>query len=168
MKKPLSYILISTLMSLMLSAAMLISGEKTSLQWKNFNEGITEARKTNKKILIDVYTDWCGWCKKMDKEVYANKDIASYLADRYIVVKLDAESESKLNYDDKTMSEMQLAQGFGVTGYPTTIFMKANGDAITLVAGYIPAETFINVVKYIGEDHYEKMKWEEYQAKFGK
>ena len=165
MKKTLSHILSSILITLILSSTTLISGEKTSLQWKNFNDGIAQAKKTNKKILLDVYTDWCGWCKKMDEEVYTNKDIASYLADRYIVVKLDAESESKLNYDDKTMSEMQLAQGFGVTGYPTTIFMKANGDAITLVAGYIPAETFIEVITFIGEDHYKKMKWEEYVSK---
>lgn len=165
MKVRLPHILISSLLCLLLSGAGVISGEKTSLRWKNFSDGIAEAKKTNKKILVDVYTDWCGWCKKMDKEVYANKDITAYLADRYVVVKLDAESDSRITYDDKAMSEMQLAQAFGVNGYPTTIFMRADGMAITLVPGYIRAETFIKVIKYIGENHYEKMKWEEYVAK---
>src|SRR5712692_904665 len=165
MKKPLSHILTLTLLGIMISAIPLVSGDKTTLQWKNFNDGFAEAKKSNKKILVDVYTDWCGWCKKMDKDVYTNKEVASYLADRYIVVKLNAESESKLNYDDKAMSETQWSQAFGVNGYPTTIFLKANGESITLVPGYIPAETFIDVIKYIGEDHYETVKWEDYVSK---
>jgi len=150
---------------LLLSGTAVLSGEKTSLRWKNFNDGIAEAKKTNKKILVDVYTDWCGWCKKMDEEVYANKDIATYLADRYLVVKLDAESDSKIDYNDMAMTEMDLARAFGIDGYPATIFMRPDGKAITLVPGYIRAETFLKVIKYIGENHYEKMKWEEYVAK---
>ncbi len=152
-------------MCLLLSGTAVLSGEKTSLRWKNFNDGIAEAKKTNKKILVDVYTDWCGWCKKMDEEVYANKDIATYLADRYLVVKLDAESDSKIDYNDMAMTEMDLARAFGIDGYPATIFMRPDGKAITLVPGYIRAETFLKVIKYIGENHYEKMKWEEYVAK---
>ena len=61
---------------------------------------------------------------------------------------------------------MQLAQGFGVTGYPTTIFLEPNGDAITSISGYIRANEFINIIKFVGGDHYKNMKWEEYLKKY--
>lgn len=141
------------------------AGDKTSLSWKSFNDGLTEAKKFDKKILVDVYTDWCGWCKKMDKEVYVNSDVAQYLVNSYVVIKLDAESGDQLNYADQKMSEMELAHGFGISSYPTTIFLKSNGDPITLLPGYLPPKKFIDVLKFIGEDHYLTMKFDEYLAK---
>lgn len=165
MKKLLIHIFLTALMTLMFKPDILVAGGKTSLEWKTFNEGLVEAKKLNKKILVDVYTDWCGWCKKMDREVYTDKEVAAYLADQYVVIKLNAESESKLTYENKTISEMELAHDFGVTGYPTTIFMKANGEAITLLPGYLPAEKFIDVLKFVGEDHYLTTKWDDYIGK---
>jgi thioredoxin-related protein len=141
------------------------AGEKTALQWHAFDSGIAEAKKSNKKVIIDVYTNWCHWCKKMDKEVYENEKVTTYIGKNYITIKLNAESNSTANYKDKSLSERELAQAFGVTGYPTTIFMEPNGELITSVSGYYDADKFINIAKFIGENHYKKMKWEEFLKK---
>ena len=61
----------------------LIAGENSSLKWKSFDEGMAEAKKSNKKLLVDVYTDWCGWCKKMDASTYGNAEVAAYLNQQY-------------------------------------------------------------------------------------
>ena len=143
-------------------AVVASAGDSNSLKWRSFNAGIAEAKKSNKKILVDVYTDWCGWCKRMDKEVYSDPAVAKYLTDRFITVKLDAESNAILTYSNQSMTETDLAQGFGVSGYPTTIFLQSNGEAITLLPGYLPVEKFIDVLKFIGEDHYRTMKFDEY------
>lgn len=132
--------------------------------WKPFNDGMAEAKRSNKKILIDVYTDWCGWCKKMDAQTYKDNAVAKYLADRYVLVKLNAESEKKLSYMGKEYTERQLAGAFGITGYPATLFLKADGEAITLYPGFADAENFRIILAYIAEDHYLTKKFDEYTA----
>lgn len=143
------------------------AGDKTELQWRSFDAGLAEAKASHKKILLDVYTDWCGWCKKLDKEVYSNQKVATYLAKAYIPVKLNAESAKKLSYKDKAHSETELARAFGVQSYPTIIFLDSDGEPINSLGGYVDADRFLPIVQYIGDDHYKTMTWDEYKSKNG-
>ena len=138
------------------------AGEKSKLQWFSFEKGMAEAKKTNKKLLVDVYTDWCGWCKRMDAETYANSVVSGYLGEKYVVVKLNAESSDKQSYKGRQYTEQQLAGEFGVTGYPTTLFFTADGKPITGLPGYADADNFKTILSYIAEDHYTKTKFEDY------
>ena len=140
-----------------------MAGDQQELKWSSFTEGLKEAKSKNKKVLVDVYTDWCKYCKKMDKEVYEDQNVVKYLSDNYILVKLNAESASKVNYKGQTVSENEIAGMFGVNGYPTTLFLNAEGEFLTPVSGFIPADRFLDIAKFIGENYYEKMNWEEYQ-----
>lgn len=151
-----------------LLAALLFAAraaDTTKPSWKSFDEGIKEAHSSNKIVLVDVYTGWCGWCKRMDKDVYSNRRVVDLLADRFVAVKLDAESSRKLTYKGQESTEMGLAQGFGVDGYPATIFLEPSGEGITLVPGYIPADSFAPILEYIGGGFYKKMKWDEFQKR---
>lgn len=132
------------------------------LRWRGFNEGLAEAKKTNKKILIDVYTDWCGWCKKMDAQTYANKTVASYLGKKYVIIKLNAESDKRVTYRNQSFTERELAAAFGVNGYPSTLFLKPDGEPITIYPGFADAQRFKQVLSFIGDDHYLTKKFEEY------
>jgi thioredoxin-related protein len=102
------------------------SDEKKSsaqeIKWGNFENGINEPKSAKKKMVVDVYTDWCGWCKKMDKATYSNSDVISYINKNFVAVRLNAESKTQMNYLGEKYTEQQLAQGFGITGYPSTIF----------------------------------------------
>lgn len=139
-----------------------------ALVWRSFNQGLTEAKKSNKKILVDVFTDWCKWCKVMDKETYGNSEVISLLNQYFVVVKLDAESNKRVTYDNKTFTERTLASAFGVDGYPATLFLDPDGLLITSADGYIKAPMFIDILRFIGEDHFKTMKWEEYLEKKSK
>ncbi len=140
---------------------------KAELKWQPFEQGFAEAQKNDKKVMLDVYTDWCGWCKRLDRDVYSDKRVVSYLNKHYVVVKLNAEDTTKVSYKDKTTSKVQLAGGFGVRGYPTIIFFGSNGDPINSLPGYVDADKFLTVVKYIGEDYYKKITWENFQKMEG-
>ena len=159
-------IALTTVMILM-TAILCRGGDKTEVQWKNLTVGLEEAKKSNKKVLLDVYTDWCGWCKKLDKDVYANEKVAEYLKQQYVAVKLNAESTAKITYKGKTMSEMELAQAFGIHSYPNILFLDAAGEPINSLGGYVNAEKFLPIVKFIGEDFYKKMTWQQYLEKSG-
>jgi thioredoxin-related protein len=141
--------------------------KNASLQWRSFDEGVTLTKQENKKLLIDVYTDWCGWCKKMDKEVYGNEAVKNILGKKFVVVKLNAESNKTLTFNGNTMSEMAFAQGAGVTGYPTTIFIDSDTKPITLLPGYVESKEFFKILTYIGDNHYKTTKYEDFLLKSG-
>ncbi len=132
------------------------------LKWTNFTQGVKEAASTNKKVLIDVYTDWCGWCKRMDKDTYSDKSVRSYLNQEYVLVKLNAESNNTEMIDTMSVTDAQLASAFGVSGYPTTVFLTSDGQPITAAPGYMKPDEFLHVLKYIGGDFYKKMKFPDY------
>lgn len=141
------------------------SGSKKSLQWRTFNVGFAEAKKTGKKVLVDVFTDWCVWCKRLDKNVYGDPKIADYLNDHYITVKINPETNSTVTFRDTAYSAAQFAQGFGVTGYPTIIFFEPDGQPIDRLGGYVDATRFLPIIQFIGEDYFKTMTWEDFQKK---
>jgi len=136
-----------------------------SLSWKTFDEGIVLAGKTNKKLLVDVYTDWCTWCKKMDSDVYTDKGVIDVLNGSFILMKLNAESDKTVHYQGRSITETEFARTVGVTGYPSTLFFDSSGKPITLLPGYVPAPKFVPVLRYIGDDHYQTVSFEDYLAK---
>ena len=144
-------------------------GDKgAELQWKPFTDGFAEAKKSKKKIMLDVYTDWCGWCKRLDKDVYGNAKVATYLNDHYVVIKLNAESSKKVTYKDTSYTEREFAKYFGVSGYPIIIFFEQNGEPITPLGGYVASEKFLPIIKFIGEDFYKTMEFDAFTEEYAK
>ena len=68
-----------------------VSSPASSVSWKSFDDGVLLAQQSNKKLLVDVYTDWCTWCKKMDAEVYTNPEVFKLINTQFVAVKLNAE-----------------------------------------------------------------------------
>ncbi len=143
-------------------SAITSSGSGGDLNWTNYTDGIRQASAARKKILIDVYTDWCGWCKKMEKDTYSDEDIKGYLTSNYILVRLNAESDKKETVGNEEMTQADIARAYKVNGYPTTVFLNSDGLPITYVSGYMKPAEFKPVLKYIAEDYYKKMGYQEY------
>ena len=135
--------------------------------WRSFDAGLEHAKVSHKKILVDVYTDWCGWCKKMDEQVYADPRVKDYLAKNFVIVKMNAEAEGVVHYKGQNYSPAQLAAAFGVTGYPATLFLKDDRDPITLLPGYMDAPMFLHVLSFIAENQYEKKQFDQYLKEKG-
>ena len=92
-----------------------------------------DAKESNKLIFADVYTDWCTYCHKLDKEVYTDDQVISYFNENFINIKFDAESQ--YGY--------QLAQRFRVEGYPTLLFLTAEQEVFENIGGFVPAPTLL-------------------------
>ena len=135
--------------------------------WKSFDAGMSEAKKTGKKVLIDVYTDWCGWCKKMDAGTYSDKKVMEYLKKNFVTIKMNPEKDGTVTYDGKKYTSAEFSQGMGVNGYPATLFLKSDGKPITLLPGYSEADMFLHIISFIGDNHYEKKKFADYLAEKG-
>ncbi|MFQ5823173.1 MAG: thioredoxin family protein [bacterium] len=133
--------------------------------WTTFDKGIELAKKENKLLVVDFFTDWCYWCKVMDKETYANKEVIKFAKENVIMAKLNAETNEKFKFKDKYYSGRELTMMFGVRGFPTTVFMNSKSELITSVSGYIPADKFMMILKYLADHWYEKMKFDEFVKK---
>jgi thioredoxin-related protein len=116
--------------------------------------------------LLDVYTDWCGWCKKMDKEVFADPAVAEILASRFALAKVNGESKESITYKGQKTDGVGIARGFGVKGYPAIIFLDSKGEMLTLIPGFVDAEKFLPIVLFIGNKEYEKMEWDAFLASY--
>jgi thioredoxin-related protein len=138
------------------------AGGKTEIKWRKFNTGLAEAKKTNKKVFIDVYTDWCKWCKKLDAEVYSDQTVIDYINKHYVPVKMNGESNDSVHFKDQSFTESTLSQAFGVTGFPTLIFLASNGDPINKLGSYLPKEQLLQIAEYIGEDYYKNKTWDDF------
>ena len=141
----------------------------SATQWAAWDPGLAKAKAQGRYVLVDVYTDWCGWCKRMDSDVYARADVSGYLADKFVSIKLDAESEEVVHHQGHTMSATELARAFGVTGYPATLFLTPDGKLVTSLPGYLPPDRFLLVLRYIGDGHMERgVSFEDYEAQAGR
>jgi thioredoxin-related protein len=135
-------------------------GNKVS--WLAFDAATERAKKENKHMIVDVYTTWCGWCKVMERQTYADPAVARYLTENFVLAKVNGESSAELHYKGETMSERAFARKVGVTGFPTTYFLKPDADIIGGAPGYIPPDNFIIYAKYVSTRWYEKGTPQEY------
>lgn len=136
-----------------------------AINWLSYNEGLALAEKENKYVLINFYTDWCGYCKKMDKETYSNEEVKNILNKNFVIVKVNAESNNKVIENGEEITERELAKLYQVTGYPTTWFLESNHSRVAPLPGYVASEQFIPVLNYIGEGWHKSISFKEYMEK---
>lgn len=125
--------------------------QQEKLVWLSWNEGYEKAVKTNKILLVDAYTEWCGWCKRMDKDTYSNPEVIKKINQNFIPVKFNPEIEGvtyKIEGQTLTGQQLysQLARGES-TGFPTTYYIFPNKKSIFLDPGYKDAPAFLQVLE---------------------
>jgi thioredoxin-related protein len=147
------------------------------IKWLDFEEAVALNKKKPKKMFIDMYTDWCGWCKKMDASTFVNPVIVAYMNANYYAVKFNAERKDTVAFNGKqymnpnpagTRSSHQLAQEMlsGRMSYPSFVFLDENLSRITILPGFQKAPQFESILHFIGDDAYKNQKFEEFNASF--
>ncbi|MDY0077135.1 MAG: DUF255 domain-containing protein [Bacteroidales bacterium] len=165
------------LLLLVMGAIGGVQAQNKAIQWLDFETAIEKQQENPKKIFIDMYTDWCGWCKKMDKETFAHPDIAAYMQDHFYMVKFDAERSDTVTFMNrsfvnknpgKSRSSHELAQALlkGKMSYPSYVFMNEDLKIISVVPGFFPPKSFEPVINYFGSGAYESQDWEKYSTSF--
>lgn len=157
----------------MLAIATQAQGE---VKWVSFETALELNKTTAKPILVDLYTDWCGWCKKMDATTYKNETIVKYINDNYYAVKMDGEGKKDITFKGKTFKFVQngkskyheLAAAIlkGKMSYPSTAFFNVNQELIQSVPGYLTEQKFEKILAYFKDDNYKNTPWPDFEKNF--
>jgi thioredoxin-related protein len=150
--------------------------QTSEVNWISFEKAVELNKQNPKPLLIDVYTDWCGWCKKMDKTTYKNVVLVKYINDNFYAVKLDGEGKEDITYKDYTFkykgqgrrgyNEFAAALLNGKLSYPTTVFMDAEMQLLDRVPGYLNEQVMEKVTAYFATEKYKTEKWDDFVKGF--
>ncbi|HNB62500.1 MAG TPA: DUF255 domain-containing protein [Saprospiraceae bacterium] len=148
------------------------------IKWYTIDEAVQQNKIKPRKIIVDLYTDWCGWCKVMDKNTFANDDIINYINKNYYPVKFNAETKDNIEFNNKVYSyvgskgrgynEFALLLTGGRLSYPTVVFIDEELNVIQPIQGYQEPKDFYKIMRFFGEDHYKKTPWNVFVQNYSK
>ncbi len=169
MKKTLPYVVPAVVVILLTSIAFTRAShpapeDHDKIQWMSWEEAVAAHEREKKKILIDVYTDWCHWCKVMDKKTFSKSNIAKYVNTHFYAVKLNAEGKEDIHWNDKVFKFQPagrrgthaLAQAMldGQMSYPSFVFLNENFERIRISKGFKSSDHFMDELKFAAEERY--------------
>jgi len=167
----------------LIMACSVMQAQKSEINWLSLEEAVAAQANNPKKIVMDVYTTWCGPCKMLEINTFQNADVVNYINEHYYAVKFNAEGNEVINFKDMVFdnpeydpnrvgrnTQHQLASALRITAYPTIVFFNENGQTLLPVPGYkTPNQLELYLKLFLNNDH-EKIntqeQWDQYQKDF--
>lgn len=159
-----------------LCLSFLIFANAQKVEWISFEAAIERNKENPKHFLIDIYTDWCGYCKKMDRDTYAIPAIANYINKNFHAVKFNAEQREALHYNDNKYGyvpngrrgyhEFAAALLEGKLSYPSTVIFDPKEVLLTRIPGYLKPEQMEPILVYFADEKYKTLAWNLFEKSY--
>ncbi len=122
---------------------------ENGVNWLSMEEAQEKVQEEPRMVFVDVYTDWCGWCRRMTNETYAHPVIAAYLNDNFYPVKLNAEQKEPIVFqgnvfENENIGERRASHSFAIAllqgrmSYPSVAFFNEQMQLVTAIPGFRP------------------------------
>jgi len=136
---------------------MAVAPSTQGINWMSMEEALQAQQQNPKPIFVDIYTDWCGWCKVMDKKTFSQKEVADYLNEHFYTVKFNAEKEGPVDFNGKQyelinagkrgIHTLAYAMLDGKLSYPAYVILGESLERLAVIKGYKEAEPFLNMLE---------------------
>lgn len=146
------------------------------IKWMNWEEAMERMEEEPRKMMLDVYTDWCNWCKRMDTTTFEHPRIVAYINEHFYAVKFDAEQRQELSYLGKTYKYVRHGtRGYhelaarllrGRLSYPSVVFLDEKQEIIQSIVGFKTPGQFEVISTYFGDNQYKKVPWSTYKKSY--
>ncbi|MEI6816296.1 MAG: DUF255 domain-containing protein [Bacteroidota bacterium] len=151
-----------------------MSSSQNEIKWMSIQEALKLQKAAPKKIFIDVYTDWCGWCKRMDATTYKDQEVVNFMNKYFYAVRFNAEKKDSIEYKgkyytskpDSKVNDLAIYFLNEKMSYPTSVFLTEVGDLIQPIPGFHEANDMLMFLTFIGGDMPRFTTWENYQQIF--
>ena len=148
--------------------------DSVEIHWMSIEQAEAAMKKAPKKVWIDMYTAWCGWCKVMDRKTFTNPDVIRYMNANFYAVKMDAEQKDSITFQGRkygfvpenraNMLAVQLMNG--QMSYPTSLIAEENFTRLYAFPGYQTVPQTEKIVRYFNEGDYKTKTWQQHEAAF--
>jgi thioredoxin-related protein len=173
MKQLLLIAILSTLMSLQIIGQVAPKAGNDDIEWLSWEEAISRNETEPKKIFVDVYTDWCGWCKKMDKSTFKDAQVVESLSDGFYAVKFNAEQRESIEFSGNVFKfvpggkrggihELAVALLDNKMGFPSFVLLDEDMSRIMISPGFKHPADIIKELNYAREEIYKTTSWDDY------
>ncbi|MDA0309190.1 MAG: DUF255 domain-containing protein [Bacteroidetes bacterium] len=146
------------------------------LTWYSIEEALILNEKEPRPVMIDLYTDWCGWCKVMDQRTFSNPEIARVLSTYFYPVKFDAEQKPEVNFKGRIFKfvasgqrgyhELAAALTQGKLSYPTLVFLDKSMTPLQPLPGYKTPNDLEPILNFFGTGIYLTKTYDEFLKEF--
>ncbi len=167
-----------TLLKYCLFALLLVfaaGAHAQEIKWLTWEQAVDANKKEPRKIFVDVYTDWCGWCKKMDVTTFVEPAVVEIMSKSFYAVKLNAEQKETIVWDGQNYEWIaggrnganRLAYELleGQFSFPTFVMLDSEFSRIAISPGYKQGDALNKELKFAAEEHYKTTSWQDYLNK---
>ena len=159
-----------------LGMATLLYGQFSQINWITWEQMEIQMKSQKKKVVVDVYTNWCTWCKRMESTTFRDPNVVKAINKNYYAVKFNAEQREDINFKDRVFKYVSKgSRGYhelaaeitqGQLSYPTIVFMDENLNTIQPLAGYLDAPTFEMISNYFGGNYNKNTPFRTFQENY--
>jgi thioredoxin-related protein len=144
------------------------------INWISIDDLQYQMKKQPKKVFMDMYTDWCGWCKHMEATTFSNPDVVKYMNANYYCVRFNAERKDTFRFmgtsyyydQEKRVNTLAFQLMQGKLSYPTSVIMEERYQNPQAIPGYLKVPEFEMIVRYFAENAHRTQPFPEYQKNF--
>jgi thioredoxin-related protein len=147
------------------------------IEWISWEEAVRRNETQPKKIFIDVYTDWCGWCKKMDKSTFVTDSVEQYMSANFYCVKLDAERRDTVVFqqnafvyvstgDDKGYHTLAASLLDGQLSFPSFVYLTEKFERVMIAPGFMQPYQIMPQLKFVHGEHFRKESWNDFDKNY--
>ncbi len=173
-------------LAMLIVSPMVMAKKKTpapnpaaEIHWiTSMDELQAKMQQSPKKVFFDFYTNWCGWCKKMDVSTYQNSDVIKYINMNFYAVRFDAERQDVIRFLGKEYKfepehrmnglayELLKNSPGGNISYPTSVIMLENFQNPTPIPGYMDVPQIETILTFFGDNTFKHKQWPDHQKTY--